>query len=117
MQNEIYTLYHLSIDPADFDAFSALAQTLVEATSREADATLYEFVVNADRTKAHIIERYRPEGLLPHIEQTFAPYAARFLELARIDHAFVYGDPTPEIRAKLDGFGAMYFSPLAGFSR
>lgn len=65
----------------------------------------------------HIIERYRTKGLLPHVEQTFAPFAERFLKLATIKKLFVYGDTTPEIRAKLDGFGAEYLTPFAGFSR
>jgi quinol monooxygenase YgiN len=117
MQNEIYTLYHLSIDPADFAEFGALAETLVQATSLEPDTTIYEYVVNADRTQVHIIERYRPQGLLPHVEETFAPYAEQFLKLARIERVFVYGETTPEIRAKLDGFGAQYFSSVAGFAR
>jgi hypothetical protein len=29
----------------------------------------------------------------------------------------VYGHTTPEIRAKLDAFGAEYLTPVAGFSR
>jgi hypothetical protein len=117
MKNEIYTLYHLSIDPADFAEFSALADTLVQATALEPDTTIYEYVANAAHTEVHIVERYLPQGLLPHVEQTFAPFAAKFLELARIEKVFVYGETTAEIRAKLDGFGAIYFAPLAGFSR
>jgi hypothetical protein len=73
--------------------------------------------VNANRTVVHIVERYRTQGLLPHVEETFTPFAKRFLELAKIDRLFVYGDTTPEIRAKLDGFGAVYLQPFAGFSR
>ncbi len=117
MQDEIYSVYHLSIQPADFDAFKTLVERIVEATSREPDTTTYEYVVNADRTVVHIVERYRTQGLLPHVEQTFTPFAGRFLELAKIEKLYVYGDTTPEIRAKLDGFGAQYLTPFAGFSR
>ena len=52
-----------------------------------------------------------------HVEQTFAPFAERFLQLARIERLFVYGETTPAIRATLDGFGAEYFTSFAGFSR
>jgi quinol monooxygenase YgiN len=117
MQDQVYSIYHLSIAPSDFDAFEALIQPIVAATSEEADTTIYEYVVNADRTIVQIVERYRTQGLLPHVEQTFTPFAERFLQLARIDRLFVYGDTTPAIRAKLDGFGAEYLTPLAGFSR
>jgi quinol monooxygenase YgiN len=117
MQDEIYSVYHLSIKPADFDTFKALIVQIVEATSKEPDTTTYEYVVNADKTVVHIIERYRTQGLLPHVEQTFTPFAERFLELSKIEKLYVYGDTTPEIRAKLDGFGAEYLTPFAGFSR
>jgi quinol monooxygenase YgiN len=116
MEDTLYTLYHLSIDPDDFEQFRDLAEVLVKATSNEPETTIYEYVVNSARTEVHIVERYRTAGLLPHVEQTFAPYAARFLELAKIERVFVYGDPTPEIRAKLDEFGAIYFAPMVGFA-
>ena len=117
MQNETYSVYHLSIVPSDFDAFKELIETIVAATRQEPDTTIYEYVVNADRTAVHIVERYRTQGVLPHVEQTFAPFAERFLKLATIEKLFVYGDTTPAIRAKLDGFGAEYFASFAGFSR
>jgi quinol monooxygenase YgiN len=117
MHNETYSVYHLSIVPSDFDAFKELIHTIVAATREEPDTMIYEYVVNADRTAVHIVERYRTPGLLPHVEQTFAPFAERFLKLAKIEKLFVYGDTTPAIRAKLDGFGAEYFTSFAGFSR
>lgn len=116
MKGETYSLYHLSIDPSNYESFKALIQPIVAATREEADTTIYEYLVNAERTVVHIIERYRTQGLLPHVEQTFMPFAERFL-LATIDRLYVYGDTTPEIRAKLDGFGAVYLTSFAGFSR
>ena len=50
MQNEILSIYHLSVAPKDFDAFEELVQRIVTATSKEADTTIYEYVVNADHT-------------------------------------------------------------------
>lgn len=117
MQDEIFSLYHCSIDPANFDAFQELVAELVEATSKEPDTTIYEFVVNAGRTEVHIVERYRSAALLPHVKHTFGPYADRFLELVHIKALYVYGETTPEIREFLDGFSAIYLTPLAGFSR
>jgi quinol monooxygenase YgiN len=117
MQNEIFSIYHLSVAPTNFGAFEELVQRIVTATRKEDDTTIYEYVVNADHSVVHIIERYRTAGLLPHVEQTFTPFAKRFLELAKIEKLFVYGDTTPEIRAKVDGFGAAYLTSFAGFSR
>jgi quinol monooxygenase YgiN len=117
MKNQLYTIYHLRLDPANFEVFKALVETIVAETVKEPDTNIYEYVVNADQTEIHIIERYHPRGLLPHVEQTFAPFAERFLALATIEKTYVYGETTPEIRAKLDGFGAIYFDSFAGFTR
>jgi quinol monooxygenase YgiN len=117
MQNQLYNIYHLSIDPSKFEAFKALAAKIVAATRAEEDTLTYEYLVNEDRTVAHIIERYRMSGVLPHVEHTFSPYAEEFLSLAKIEKLYVYGEPTPEIRTKLDGFGAIYLTPFDGFTR
>ena len=117
MQNELYSIYHLSIEPSHFPEFQALVSKIVAATSKEPETLTYEYVVSADHRVAHIVERYRTPGLLPHVEKTFAPFADKFLSLAKIEKLFVYGETTPEIRAKLDGFGAIYLVPFDGFSR
>jgi len=117
MQDELYTIYHLSLDPADFDAFKVLAEKIVAATQVEPDTLTYDYLVSDDRRSVHIIERYRMAGVLPHVEQTFSPFAAEFLSLARIEALYVYGEPTSEIRTKLDGFGAVYLAPFAGVTR
>jgi quinol monooxygenase YgiN len=117
MENELYSIYHLTLEAGKFPAFKALIEKIVEATSHEADTLTYEYVVNAEQTAVHIIERYRMVGVLPHVEQTFSPYAEEFLNLSTIEKLFVYGNPTPEVKAKLDSFGAIYLAPFAGFTR
>lgn len=117
MQDEIYSIYHLSIQPSDFPAFEALIAPIIAATRKELDTTIYEYVANKAHTVVHIVERYRTRGLLSHVLETFTPYADQFLKLAKIERLYVYGDTTEEIRAKLDGFGAEYLTPIAGFSR
>lgn len=117
MHGELYSIYHCTLDPADFPAFEELVGKIVTETAQEADTLTYEYVVNAAKTEVHIVERYRQAGLLPHVQQTFAPFAEKFLALVRIEKLYVYGETTPEIRTVLDGFGAVYLTPFAGFSR
>ncbi|CAA2155374.1 hypothetical protein MBRA_01020 [Methylobacterium brachiatum] len=117
MTEETSCNFHLSIEPANFDAFKGLVARIVSATREEPGTLSYEYSVNPDRTAVHIVERYRTSALLSHVEETFAPFAERFLELATIEALYVYGTTTPEIRAKLDGFGAVYMTPLDGFTR
>jgi quinol monooxygenase YgiN len=117
MNGEIYSIYHLSIEPSKFSAFQELIAKIVAATREEQDTLTYEYVVNDDHSAVHIIERYRAAGLLPHVEKTFAPFADTFLSLCKIEKLFVYGEPTAAMRAKLDGFGAVYLRPFDGFTR
>lgn len=117
MTSEITSFYHLKVIPSQFEAFHALVAVIVEASRKEVDTLTYEYWVDADKETVHIIEHYRMPGVLPHIEQTFAPHAEAFLSFATIEKLFVYGEPTPEVRAKLDGFGAIYLSQFEGFRR
>lgn len=114
---QITCIFQLSVDPTRLEDFKALITDIVENTSREAGAVIYEYSINAaDPSEVHIIERYQADAVLPHITQTFAPYADRFLALAQIRKLCVYGDATTELRNTLDSFGAVYLTPLAGFS-
>ena len=117
MQGEIYSIYHLTVEPARFPAFQKLVEEIVDATSREDNTLTYEYLASDDHSTVHILERYRAPGVLPHVEETFSLFADEFLSLAKIDKLFVYGEPSAEIRAKLDGFCAIYLRPFAGFTR
>jgi quinol monooxygenase YgiN len=117
MRGEIYSIYHLSVEPSKFPAFQALIAKIVAATREEPDTLTYEYVANEDKTAVHIVERYRAAGLLPHIDKTFSPFAETFLSLAKIEKLYVYGEPTTEMRTKLDSFGAVYLHPFEGFTR
>lgn len=117
MTGETSCNFHLAIEPGNFEAFKELVARIVAATCEEPGTLGYEYSVNADRSAVHIVERYRTSAILGHLEETFAPFAERFLELATIQGLYVYGPATPEIRAKLDGFGAVYLTPFDGFTR
>ena len=116
MQGDIYSIYHLAIEPSKFPAFQELVSKIIAATREEPDTLTYEYVVNQDHSVVHIVERYLAAGLLPHVEQTFSPFAEQFLSLAKIEKLYVYGDTTAAIRAKLDGFGAIYLRSFDGFT-
>ena len=117
MHEETSCNFHLSLDPANYEAFKDLVAQIVSATRQEPGTLGYEYSVNADKSAVHIVERYRTEALLSHLEETFAPFAQRFLELVTIKSLYVYGTTTPEIRAKLGDFGAVYMTPFDGFTR
>lgn len=117
MDDETLCVFHLRVEPALFDAFAELVGRIVAATREEPGTLSYEYSVNQERTAVHIVERYRTAALLGHVERTFTPFADRFLELVTIERLSVYGRTTPEIRAKLDAFGAVYLTVFDGFTR
>lgn len=117
MPQTISCLFSLATNPAEFPAFKALIAEVVAATHEEPGTLIYEYSVNEALSTVHILERYRSDAVVSHVDTTFAPFAERFLALANIVGLTVYGTPDAAIRQRLDPFGAVYMTPLAGFSR
>jgi quinol monooxygenase YgiN len=113
--SHITCIYHLGVEPANLEPFKALIEKIVAATSLEPGTLIYEYSASHDEREVHIVERYLPNAVLPHVEQTFAPYADEFLKLAKIERVYVYGTPSSGVREKLEPFGPVYMSPIAGF--
>lgn len=117
MSSHVSSLFTLALDPDDFPAFESLVSEIVAATQKEPGTLIYEYSVNAEKTVAHILERYRSDSVVSHVDLTFAPFAERFLGLVKITGLVVYGSPDAEVRKRLDPFGAVYMQSFAGFSR
>jgi hypothetical protein len=78
----------------------------------------YEYSVGDDGRTVNIFERYRDsDAFVSHVDETFAKFAERFLELASVTRFVVYGEPTAAARVKLDSFGAIYMKTFDGFRR
>jgi quinol monooxygenase YgiN len=117
MSAQVSSLFTLSLKPEDFPAFKALVSEIVAATEKEPGTLIYEYSVSTDRTVAHILERYRSDAVVSHVDITFAPFAERFLSLVKITGLVVYGSPDAEVRKRLDPFGAVYMQSFGGFCR
>ncbi|QIB52313.1 putative quinol monooxygenase [Pseudomonas sp. OIL-1] len=117
MKDEVINIFSLSLAPENFPEFKKLAAKIVAATSKEPGTLMYEYSVNDDHTVAHIIERYRADAVVSHIEETFAPFGEKFLELVTVTSLLVYGSPDAPTRKLLDGFGAVYMHSFDGFTR
>lgn len=114
----ITCIFHLAVEPDHLAEFKSLIAAIVEDARQETGTAIYEYSINAtDESEIHIVERYQADAVLLHINETFAPYAQRFLALAQIKALYVYGETTLDIRNKLDDFGAVYLSPLIGISK
>ena len=118
MKDEVYWVFTLDMKPEKFDEFKALVSEIVAATSEESGTLTYEYSVSEDRKTVHIFERYRDsDAFVSHVENTFARFAQRFLELVTVTRLVVYGSPTEAAREKLNSFGAVYMTKFEGFSR
>ena len=117
MHPHISCQFSLSVKPAEFPEFKALIANIVAATSTEPDTLVYEYSVNEDNSTVHILERYKADAVVSHVDTTFAPFGKRFLELCTVTSLVVYGTPDAEVRKRLDPFGAVYMTPFDGFSR
>lgn len=117
MAPQISSVFTLALQPENFPAFKALVAEIVAASEQEPGTLIYEYSVNAERTEAHILERYQAEAVVSHIDVTFAPFAQRFLSLVKITGLKVYGNPDAEVRKRLDAFGAVYMEAFGGFCR
>jgi hypothetical protein len=113
----ITNVFHMTVEPEALDEFKALIAQIIALADKEPGTLIYEYSLGEDGRSVHIVERYLTEGVLPHIEETFGPFAERFLKLATIQALYVYGEPPADLKAKLASFGAVFMAPLAGFAR
>ena len=108
----------LAVQPGMLDDARALMNEMVEATRGESGTTGYEWFLSADGSHCHINERYADsEAALVHLGNFGQNFAERFLQCFAPTALTVYGEPSEEARAALDGFGAAYLGTFGGFSR
>lgn len=117
MKDEVIGVFTLSLNPENFPKFQTLVSQIVAATNAEPGTLMYQYSVSADHSVVHIIERYRADAVVTHIDNTFAPFAEPFLALVKVTGLTVYGSPDAETRKRLDSFGAVYMQSFDGFTR
>jgi len=107
----------LSVREDQLENARTLMAEMVEATRAEAGTLAYEWFLAADGASCHICERYADsDAALAHLGNFGANFAERFLGCFEPTGLLVYGEPSDEARAALDGFGAVYFGTFGGFS-
>jgi quinol monooxygenase YgiN len=108
----------LTVRDGQLDALRELMAEMVEATTAEEGATGYQWFLSADGTTCHIYEQYVDSAaVMVHLGNFGAKFMERFLGCLEVTALFVYGEPSDEARAALDGFGAQYLGTFGGFVR
>lgn len=107
----------LSVQAGRLDDARALVAEMVDATQQEPGTQGYEWFLSSDGSQCHICERFIDSGAaLQHLGNFGANFAERFLTCFTPTALYVYGEPSDEARAVLDGFGAVYLGSLGGFA-
>ncbi len=95
-----------------------LMSEMVESTRGEPGTLGYEWFLGASGTVCHVHEQYADsDAAMVHLGNFGAKFAERFLQCFEPTDLYVYGEPIDEVRATLDGFGAVYLGTFGGFRR
>jgi quinol monooxygenase YgiN len=103
----------LAIQPGQFDSFIELTREMVAETAAEPGVLAYQRFISNDGQIVHAVERYESsDAALGHLRTFQQQFAERFSSMVTRRRFSVYGTPSAELKAMLDGFGAIYFSRL-----
>ena len=109
---------HMSVREGQLNDARELMTEMVESTRGEAGTLGYEWFLGAGGTVCHLNERYADsDAAMVHLGTFGTKFAERFLECLEPTGLHVYGEPSDEVRAVLDNFGAVYLGTFGGFSR
>ena len=116
--NPLDSVSKMSVREGQLSDARELMPEMVESTWGEPGTLGYEWFLGADGTVCHIHERYADsDAASVHLGNFGAKFAERFLRCFEPTDLYVYGEPSDEARAVLDGFGAVYLGTFGGFSR
>ena len=116
--SRIYWMITCNVQPGQLTDFKQIVEQLVAAAKSEPGTLAYEFSINADQSAINIFESYQDSSaVLSHVSQTFAPFAERFLALARISQFVIYGNPNNEVKKAFADFNPTYMTQFDGFTR
>jgi quinol monooxygenase YgiN len=117
MKDQISWCVELTIRPGQLENFRVLTGEMVEATRREFGVLSYQRFVSEDSKTVHVYERYEDSAAaLAHLRMFAKAFAERYPDMVERKHFTVFGYPSDELKAALDGFGAIYLKPLGDFA-
>jgi quinol monooxygenase YgiN len=116
MQGQISWYVELSIKPSQLENFRALTGEMVNSTRRELGVLSYQRLVSEHGKTVHVYERYEDSATaLAHLRTFAETFAERFQGMADPKYFAVFGYPNAELKAALEGFGAIYLKPFGDF--
>ncbi len=108
----------LTVREGRLDDARSLMNEMVASTLQEPGTQGYQWYLSEDGKLCHLHERYADNAAAEvHIGNFSSRFAERFLTCFEPLSLTAYGEPNAQVRAALDGFGAVYLTWLGGFSR
>src|ERR1700686_1861601 len=105
MTNQISWRVELAVKPGQIDNFQGLTGEMVESTRKESGVLGYERFVTDDAKFVHVYERYADAAVaVAHLQEFRKQFGERLLGMVERIKFTVYGNPSDELRALLDGF-------------
>jgi quinol monooxygenase YgiN len=119
MNKQVSWIFELSVNDGELLNLKELMKEMVASTEANEPGTLaYEWSISGDEKQCHIHEFYQDSAAaVAHLTSFKANYAARLMSMGVATRFVVYGNPDSSVREALEGFGALYMSPLGGFIR
>ena len=119
MNQQVSWIFELSVNDGELSSLKGLMKEMVDFVEANEPGTLaYEWSISSGGRQCHTHELYRDSAAtVAHLTSFKANYAARLMALGVPTRFVVYGNPDSSVREALEGFGAVYMSPLGGFVR
>lgn len=117
MGNQISWHVELAIKEDQLDGFQTLTREMVEFTRSEPGVLSYQRFASEDGKFVHGYERYADSAAaLVHLRNFATLFGERFSTAVDRRRFTVFGQPSHELRAVLDRFGAIYLKPFGDFA-
>ena len=85
---------------AEFERLSAEAEEIVR--TKDPGTLQYDTYFNDARTECVVVERYRDSAAAMAHAENLADVSAAVIEIVNVVHGELLGEPSPELRAKLE---------------
>ena|SRR6202035_2932657 len=117
MSTQISWRVELAVKPDQMARFQSLTGEMVASTRNESGVLSYQRFVSDDAKFVHVYECYADSAAaVAHLQEFRRKFGERFSAMVERIKFTVYGKPSDELRALLDGFGATYLRPFGDFA-